>query len=74
MMGSARPDALGARPHALPPPDDEEVERLLRTVALRVVGLLRKQGKLEGTTTTDHARYAGPLSLGLLTRLRGGWV
>jgi hypothetical protein len=33
MMGP-EPDALAARPHSLPPPDDEEVERLLRTVAL----------------------------------------
>ena len=45
-------DRSGARrthsPHSLPPPDDEEeVGRLLRTVALRVVSLLRKQGKLE---------------------------
>jgi len=30
-------EALVAGPHSLPPADDEEVERLLRTVALRVV-------------------------------------
>ncbi|MHB8879595.1 MAG: hypothetical protein ACYC8T_38365, partial [Myxococcaceae bacterium] len=40
-------DARVACPRPLPPPDDEEVERLLHTVAVRVVGLLRKQGKLE---------------------------
>ena len=44
MMGR-EPDAMAARPHSLPPPDDEEVERLLRTVALRVIRLFRKQGK-----------------------------
>jgi len=43
-------EALVARPYSLPPPDDEEVERLLRTVALRVVGLFRKQGKLDNLT------------------------
>jgi len=43
-------EALVARPHSLPPPDDEEVERLLRTVALRVVRLFRKQGKLDNLT------------------------
>ena len=43
-------DTLEARPHPLPPPDDEEVERLLRTVALRLVGLLLKQGKLDNLT------------------------
>ena len=41
---------MAARPHSLPPPDDEEVERLLRTVALRVVRLFRKQGKLDNVT------------------------
>ena len=49
MMGP-EPDALAARPHALPPPDDEEVERLLQTVALSVVSLLRKQGKLDNVS------------------------
>ena len=49
MMGP-EPDAMAARPHSLPPPDDEEVERLLRTVALRVVRLFRKQGKLDNLT------------------------
>jgi len=43
-------DAQVACPRPLPPPDDEEVERLLHTVALRVVGLLRKQGKLENVS------------------------
>ena len=49
MMGP-EPDAQAARPHSLPPPDDEEVERLLRTVAARVVSLLRKQGKLDNVS------------------------
>ena len=43
-------DALVARPHSLSPIDDEEVERLLRTVALRVVRLLRKRGKLDNVS------------------------
>jgi hypothetical protein len=43
-------DALVALPNSLPPPDDEEVERLLRMVAPRVVGLLRKQGKLDNVS------------------------
>jgi hypothetical protein len=37
---------------------DEEVERLLRTVALRVVRLLRKQGKLD---KVNHPRREPPV-------------
>ncbi|MHB8878892.1 MAG: transposase [Myxococcaceae bacterium] len=47
------PDAQAARSHPLPPPDDAEVERLLRRVALRVVALLRKQGKLDPVACAD---------------------
>jgi hypothetical protein len=39
----------------LPPPDDTEVEELLRRVALRVVALLRKKGKLEETQPGEDA-------------------
>jgi len=47
------PDAQAACHRPLPSPDDDEVERLLRTVALRVVGLLRKQGKLDNVSCDD---------------------
>ena len=40
---------------ALPPPDDEEVETLLRTVALRVVKLLRARGKLAEAAPCEDA-------------------
>ena len=36
-------------------PDDEEVETLLRTVALRVVKLLRKRGKLAEAAPCEDA-------------------
>ena len=39
----------------LPPPDDGEVEELLRTVALRVVALLRRKGKLEDVQRGEDA-------------------
>ena len=40
---------------SLQPPTDEEVEKLLRTVALRVVKLLRKSGKLEEPAGCEDA-------------------
>jgi hypothetical protein len=49
-------DALVARPVLLPSPDDEEVERLLRTVALRVVRLLRKLDNLTCDGVIDALR------------------
>jgi hypothetical protein len=39
----------------LPGPDDEEVTTLLRTVALRVVKLLRKRGKLDEAAPREDA-------------------
>jgi len=44
-----------ARLRVLPPPEDEEVEALLRKVALRVVALLRRKGKLEETLRGEDA-------------------
>jgi hypothetical protein len=44
-----------ARLCRLPPPDDTEVEELLRRVALRVVALLRKTGKLEEAQPGEDA-------------------
>lgn len=43
------------RLHLLPGPDDDEVETLLRTVALRVVKLLRKRGKLDEAEPCEGA-------------------
>jgi hypothetical protein len=63
------PDARATRPHSLPPPDDEEVERLLRTVALRVVRLFRKQGKLDNVTSDgvlDALQARAPLFIAAL--------
>jgi hypothetical protein len=43
------------RLRVLPPPEDEEVEALLRKVALRVVALLRRKGKLEESLHGEDA-------------------
>ena len=67
-------------PTRCPPPDDEEVEQLLRTVALRVVRLFRKQGKLDNVTydgvldALRLARYGsrGPVAESRLRRLDDG--
>ena len=39
----------------LPPPEEAEVEELLRTVALRVVALMREEGKLEEAQPEEDA-------------------
>jgi len=44
-----------ARLRVLPPPEDEEVEALLRKVALRVVAVLRRKGKLEEALRGEDA-------------------
>ena len=51
MSGAESP----VRVSLLPGPDDEEVETLLRTVALRVVKLLRKRGKLSEAAPCEDA-------------------
>ena len=60
MTDKGRDDPPGPLDHdtqlrVLPPPKDEEVEALLRKVALRVVALLRRKGKLEEALRGEDA-------------------
>jgi len=48
-------EGVPPRLRVLPPPEDEEVAALLRKVALRVVALLRRKGKLEEALRGEDA-------------------
>ena len=52
----------------LPPPTDEEVEKLLRTVLRRVVRLLQRRGKLDEDAYPENA-FEGLLAASLQRRL-----